>query len=104
MKPRIFIGSSSEGIQIAHAIQSNLDPDAEVTVWSQDVFRPGESTLQSLLRQVDQSDFGVFVFSPDDVIEVHDTHQLTVRDNVVFELGLYIGRLGPMRSLVVAPR
>jgi hypothetical protein len=103
VKPRVFIGSSSEGLRVAYALQSNLEADAEVTVWSQDVFRLGDHVLASLLSKVDASDFGVFVFSADDVVQIRNTEQATVRDNVIFELGLFVGTLGPRRSFVVMP-
>jgi hypothetical protein len=60
--------------------------------------------LESLLRQVDRSDFGVFVFSSDDIVEIRNSQQATVRDNVIFELGFCIGRLGPKRSFIVMPK
>jgi hypothetical protein len=104
VKHRVFVGSSTEGLEIAHAVQSNLEPEAEVRLWSQDVFRPGEHVLESLLRQTSESDFGVFVFSPDDIVEIRNTESKTVRDNVVFELGLCIGRLGPKRSFILIPK
>ena len=104
MKPHVFVGSSTEGLEIARAVQSNLESAAEVTVWSQNVFLPGEHTLESLLRIADRSDFGVFVFSSDDIVEIRESLLTTVRDNVIFELGLCIGRLGAKRSFIVMPR
>ncbi len=103
MKPRVFIGSSTEGLEIAKAVQSNLESAAEVTIWSQDVFLPGAHILESLLRQAERSDFAVFVFSTDDIVSIRGSEQLTVRDNVVFELGLCIGLLGPKRSFMIMP-
>ncbi|MHA4893102.1 TIR domain-containing protein, partial [Enterococcus faecium] len=64
MRPRVFIGSSGEAKKFAFALQRNLEPDAEVTVWDQDVFRPGQFFLESLLQQLDNTDLGLFVFSP----------------------------------------
>lgn len=99
----LFVGSSSEGLEIAQAVQSNLESDAEVRVWSQDVFLPGEHVLDSLLKQIQQSEFAVLVFAPDDLLEIRGAKQVAVRDNVLFELGLCVGRLGPKRSFIVKP-
>jgi hypothetical protein len=102
-KPRLFIGSSVEGLSVAYGIQDNLKFDTETTVWTQGVFNLSESSLESLLSQLDNSDFSVFVFTPDDIIKIRGKKDLTVRDNVLFELGLFIGRLGRKRCYIVIP-
>jgi Predicted nucleotide-binding protein containing TIR-like domain len=102
--PRLFIGSSAEALDVAYAIQENLDFDAETTVWSQALFQPSQSTLHDLLGALDRFDFAAFVFAPHDVIEIQGRVPATVRDNVIFELGLFFGALGLSRCFLVKPR
>jgi hypothetical protein len=103
MRPRIFIGSSTESHRIAIALQAALRRGAEVTVWSQDVFRVSRSHLDNLRAALYQTDFGVFVFAPDDMIRIRGTELATARDNVIYELGLFSGWLGYNRCFVVRP-
>ena len=104
IKPRIFIASSVEGLDAAYAIQELLEFSAECTVWDQDVFAPSSVTLLDLIKRAQNSDYGIFVFSFDDTIKIRDTEELTVRDNVVFELGLFIGIIGIANCFIVMPR
>lgn len=104
MKTRVFVASSVEHLDLAYAVQEGLEHDAEVTVWSQGVFQPSRTTMASLVDQLDETDFAVFVLAPDDVTKMRDNEVASVRDNVVFELGLFSGRLGIERCYMIAPR
>ncbi|EMT50621.1 MULTISPECIES: TIR domain-containing protein [Brevibacillus] len=103
-KPRVFVGSSVEGLPLAQAIQANLSYVAQVTLWSQGVFALNQTALASLLEHLESTDFAVFVFSPDDQVRLRGEEWTTARDNVLFELGLSMGKLGPNRAFFVKPR
>lgn len=102
--PALFLGSSIEGLNTAYAIQQALDYDAEPTVWSQGLFQPSQSVLFELVKSLSRFEFAVFVFSPDDTVKLRGTEFLAVRDNVIFELGLFMGALGPSRCFYLVPR
>ncbi|HDX8427771.1 TIR domain-containing protein [Aeromonas veronii] len=101
--PRIFIASSSENHDLASACNQNLDRCAEGTVWS-NVFEPGGSTLASLTNTANNVDFALFIFSPDDLTRIRGESKLTIRDNILFELGLFIGAIGQERCFILKPR
>lgn len=104
MKTRVFVASSVEHLDLAYAVQEGLEHDAEVTVWSQGVFQLSRTTMASLVDQLDETDFAVFVLAPDDVTKIRENEVVSVRDNVVFELGLFSGRIGIERCYIIAPR
>ncbi len=101
---QVFVASSSKQRHLAYAIQQNLDDIAEVTCWDQNVFHLTKGSLENLLRQLQGSDFAIFVFAADDVIRIGGKKARAVRDNVIFELGLFMGRLGKSRTFIVAPK
>lgn len=103
-KPKLFIASSAENHEVAFAIQENLERGTEPTVWSQGVFEISRTAMASLIDVLDESDFGIFVFAPDDVVLIREENIRAVRDNVVFELGMFVGRLGSDRTFIVIPR
>ena len=100
-RPAVFIGSSREGVPVAREIDLQLRDDAEPTIWKDNFFKPGMSTLETLTNQLDSFDFAVFVLTPDDKIEARGRNYLSPRDNVLFELGLFMGCLGRGRTFIV---
>lgn len=103
-KPKIFIGSSAEGLNVANAIQENLDHYAEVTIWSQGFFQLSTPTIISLINALDKFDYAIFVFSPDDFTNLRGKSVSTVRDNVIYETGLFTGKFGIDRVFFIKPR
>jgi hypothetical protein len=81
-----------------------LEDVAECTVWTAGAFALSTSTLAALQNHLYDSDFGCFVFGPDDVATVKGELLKVPRDNVIFESGLFSGHLGPDRCFVAVPR
>ena len=103
-KPRVFIGSSIKGLDIARHAQAELDHDADPEIWDQAIFKSTNVPIENLLRLVQEYDFALFILHPEDVATVRDEEEVTVRDNVIFELGLFLGKLGRSRVFFIAPQ
>jgi len=104
LKPSVFVGSSSEGLPLAKAVQLLLDQTCEVEVWSQGVFGLTQGTLESLVLALDRFDFAVLVLTADDLTISRGTERPAARDNVLFELGLFVGGLGRDRTFMLFDR
>jgi hypothetical protein len=102
-KPRLFIGSSTEGLDVAYAMQENLADAAQVTVWNQGQFELSSTVIEGLDQATRSFDCAAFVFAPSDVATIRAERYEIVRDNVLFELGLFIGSLGRNRCFLVQP-
>jgi GGDEF domain-containing protein len=102
LKPKVFIGSSSQSLPIATALGQQLKKQAgvEVRLWNESFFNLNRGILEDLLNQLEEFDFAVLVLAPDDVTIVNDQLSFSTRDNVLFELGLFMGRLGRDRVFV----
>ena len=104
-KVRVFIISSSEALPIARAVENEFEHDPfEVVIWSSGVFRATNYTLEDLEREVDQSDFAIAIAHSDDITQSRDDEWPSPRDNVIFELGMFMGRLGRNRAILLEPR
>lgn len=103
-KPRLFIASSSESLSIAEAVNVNLDKDLEVTIWKNGTFKLSSSIIDDLIEKSSSVDFALFIFTPDDIAHIRSKQEHVVRDNVLFEIGLFIGSIGKERSFILKPR
>jgi len=103
MRPKLFIGSSTKGRPIAELIQEELSHDADCVVWSQGTFRDVNVPIENLMAAIETYDFAVFVLLPEDHTDNRGQQALAVRDNVIFELGLFLGKLGRARNFSIAP-
>lgn len=102
-KPTLFVGSSKEALGLANAIHTKLHHVAEVTVWDQGLFKTNRSNLDNLIKLLDRFDFAVFVWSPDDLLGMRDEKYRAIRDNVLFEFGMFLGKLGRDKVFAVIP-
>ena len=102
-KPQVFVASSSEGLDVAYALQELLEKHAECTVWDQGVFEPSSYAMIDLLERLKITDYGIFVFSPDDTVKIRGEEETAVRDNVILELGLFMGAIGQRNCFIVTP-
>jgi len=102
--PKVFIASSSEGLPVVGVIhellQKNLSKIADVSPWPSE-FQLSKAYIESLESLLDTSDFAVMVLTPDDRTKSREAERWSPRDNVVFELGLFIGRLGRERCFFI---
>jgi predicted nucleotide-binding protein len=103
IRPSVFIGSSREAMNYVNAIQKALEYYAEVNPWYAGVFTPGNYTMDDLERQLKQNDFAVFICSPDDIIDIRGKTYLITRDNTLFEMGLFWGKLKRERVFYLIP-
>lgn len=102
-KPKVFIGSSREAMEYVGAVHESLSYHAEVTPWTSGTFKAMEYTMDNLEDQLDISDFAVFIFSPDDIVLMRSKQYFVTRDNTLFEMGLFWGRIGRERVFCIIP-
>jgi len=89
---------------VARQVRELLEGSAAVTVWDSGVFKLTQSALESLLGSLPTFDFAILVLTPDDVAIRRGSSFRVARDNVLFELGLFLGSFGQRRTFVICSR
>ena len=104
-QPVVFIGSSSEGLKLVEGITSSLRRHPYVLKpWMRGVFECSQTTIEDLVHVTKEADFAILVLTADDVTKSRGMSKPSPRDNVIFELGLFMGSLGRERTYIVAPK
>lgn len=92
---RLFIGSSTSGRLVAQALESRLRSRMQCRLWFEDSFIPSRTIVEDLERIArSEVDAAVLVLTPDDVRDRGRGAKPVPRDNVLFELGMFMGSLG----------
>jgi CRP/FNR family transcriptional regulator, cyclic AMP receptor protein len=103
--PLVFVGSSSEQLHVAEAIQSGISQEnATIQLRTEGLFQPSEYTLADLIKIAETADFAVLIVTPDDIDRTENGKAPSTRDNIDFELGLFIGAIGRDRTFLVQPK
>ena len=103
-KPNIFIGSSRHAKEYVKSVTSKLEDIAVCCPWYEGNFPVGEATFETLCKKTYEYDFAVFVATPDDGL-ARDGEEINpvMRDNVLFEHGLFSGAIGRKRTFLITP-
>ena len=102
---RVFVICSVEALEVARAIQDAFEHDPfHVVVWTDGVFKVATYPIEALESELANSDFAIAIAHSDDRTFSRDADWPTPRDNVIFELGMFLGRLGRNRAILMEPR
>jgi len=105
VEPHVFIGSTIESLELANQIQFGLKhAPFVVKVWTNHVFGASDFSLESLEDAIVEADFAILVCNPEDKVIVRNEEHSVPRDNVIFEIGLFMGALGRRRVFLVLPK
>jgi hypothetical protein len=99
---KVWIGSSVPGLPLAEAVLYHLRKcdDLRCRMWDEGTFVFGAATLESLEEAANDVDVAILCLTPDDELVVSgEQRTLTPRDNVIFELGFFMGALGRDRAI-----
>ena len=71
--------------------------------WTGGVFSPSQFPIDDLAKQLAACDFAALVLGPDDQVLSRGITSNAPRDNVLFELGLFMGAIEHARTLLIIP-
>lgn len=101
-RPELFIGSSRERRRLVEKLANSneLKSVSKIKPWT-GIFPLTLPTLDALLDAVGSVDFALLILSADDIVNKRDREQMSPRDNVILELGLFLGVLGKERTVIL---
>jgi len=106
MKRKLFVGSSKEGLFYANLVKELITKECgdwlECEVWNEGgIFTLNKSTLENLVKASRRFDYGILIATSDDLALIRLKARSIPRDNVIFEMGLFLGSLGLTRAFLL---
>lgn len=97
--------SSAEAIRIGRTGHIQFEHESRICFknWPDGIFNPSSYPLDDLEAQLDKVDFAIAIAQNDDITLSRNEKAYSPRDNVIFELGLFMGRLGRRRTILMKP-
>jgi hypothetical protein len=98
----VLVISAAEALGVAEAVRDNFiaHSNYSVLLWN-DIFDPNRGYLSTLMDYAGFVDYVIAVFTGDDGATIRDRNVLVTRDNVIFEFGLFLGRIGARRAYFI---
>jgi hypothetical protein len=107
MKPTIIIFSSKRSLPVAEGIRDNLQDTFDSELWTEGFFDEHNTIpLWIFLKKLMCYDCAAVVLGDDDVRlkEGKGDNESVPRDNVIFELGAAMARMGPQKTFIFTPQ
>lgn len=102
MKPKVFIGSSREALPVVRVVANALSKTCDVFAWDTNPVDPGQFLVEGLLEISESVDFAIFILSADDQLNYRENQYNAPRDNVIFEAGIFMSKVGRERVFLLA--
>ncbi len=100
---RVFVGSSTEGKPFADTVIRSLkETDLSPLAWF-DFFKASRPPLQELEHLTLHADAAVLIATADDQTIIRQKKWCQMRDNVLFEYGLFAGKIGRAKCGLIIP-
>ena len=96
-KIRLFLMTSKAASDAASALEKACADQFTIVTWKEGGLHGANYAIASLEHMLDQSDVAIAIAEP----SVDGRHG---RDNIIFELGFFMGRLGRHRTFLLEPR
>lgn len=109
--PNLIVFSSGEQKELSRHIEVELSKRGYKCYTWCDIFSRKDkmanyALLPTLLKKIPTFDFAIIIGGADDIIEINRNGEkirhLSMRDNVIFELGLSVMALGQYRTILIA--
>ena len=106
MKRQLFIGSSSDGLGLGKLVKEGIESQCgswlECHIWNNgDIFQLNKNTLECLVNTAIHYDYAVFIATAIDNTFKKKELVKEMRDNVLFEAGLFTGSIGTNRTFIL---